>query len=231
LRDLLQRSGLIARLAGYGETEDLIRRAILNHYARAGHAPTPAKLALDTGMTSATVAETLRALERRDLVILEPADGGIEGAYPFTERSTGHRLRVGARWLNAMCAIDALGAGAMLRRDVEICSSCRCCGQAIELRTTRVGTSITQAAPPDTMVWADLRYCQQAATSLCGNIVFLCSAAHLAAWRETRPAAEGTALSLAEALQVGRALFAPSLAPSPAAPRALETRPKGRIGA
>jgi hypothetical protein len=52
-----------------------------------------------------------------------------------------------------------------------------------------------------------------AADTLCTVITFFCSAAHLEAWRSANhPDAAGFRLSLDEAVQVGRAIFGPTLA-------------------
>ena len=52
-----------------------------------------------------------------------------------------------------------------------------------------------------------------AADTLCTVIAFFCSAAHLEAWRSANhPHATGYCLSADEALQVGRAIFGPTLA-------------------
>lgn len=56
-----------------------------------------------------------------------------------------------------------------------------------------------------------------AVTSLCTVIAFFCSEDHLEAWRHTNySGATGCRLALDEALQVGRALFAPVLRPATA---------------
>lgn len=48
------------------------------------------------------------------------------------------------------------------------------------------------------------------ATSLCTVIAFFCCEAHLDAWCQTdHPGTDGHRLTLGEAMQVGRALFAP----------------------
>jgi hypothetical protein len=48
---------------------------------------------------------------------------------------------------------------------------------------------------------------------MCSVIAFFCDDAHLEAWRaEHHPETPGFRLSIDEALQAGRAIFAPSLA-------------------
>ena len=132
------------RWADHGDREDRLLRSILELYARDGRAPSTAQLATSLGMTSKDVRALLSILAARDVIVLDDRDGTLTGAYPFTERSTGHRVNLGRRTLNAMCAIDALGAGAMVRRDSRIDSSCRDCGAAIHIETRVRGTASYQ---------------------------------------------------------------------------------------
>lgn len=113
-----------------------------------------------------------------------------------------------------MCAIDALGAGAMFGADVEIVSSCRQCRTPVTITMQGAGIALQAFAPPGALAWSGIRNSQGcAADTLCTVIAFFCSDDHLEAWRrENHPNIEGYRLSLDEALEVGRALFAPSLA-------------------
>ncbi len=205
--------GAETRWADYDEGEDLARRAVLDLYGRDGRAPSKAALAADTGMDAASVSEALARLRARDVLVLDPDTGEITGAYPFTERDTGHRVRLGARVLNAMCAIDALGAGAMYGRDVAIDSTCRHCAAPVRLTTRDNGAALDDISPPQTVVWSGICYEGQAATSLCTVMAFFCSAEHLAAWRDENADSTGFELSPEDAMEVGKAIFAPLLAP------------------
>lgn len=201
--------GAERRWADYDEGEDLARRAVLVLYGREGRAPSKAALAADTGMDAAGVSEALARLRARDIVVLDAETGEITGAYPFIERDTGHRVRLGAHVLNAMCAIDALGAGAMYGRDVAIDSRCRHCAAPVRLTTRDNGAALDEISPLQTVVWAGICYEGQAATSLCTVIAFFCRGEHLAAWRDENADSTGFELSPAQAMQVGKAIFAP----------------------
>jgi mercury(II) reductase len=203
---------LLRRWGGYSPSLDDVRIALLRLYAEGGRAPTLTALATRTGLAEAAVRARLENLRRRDLVVL---DGGrIVGAYPFSDRDTGHRIDLGGRTVGAMCAVDALGVGAMLGRDIVIVSHCRHCARAIRITTRERGQSLAENAPQAVVVWLSRRYDGEcAANSLCTATAFFCSDGHLAAWRRTRSADEpGFRLSLDEALQAGRAIFGPSLA-------------------
>jgi hypothetical protein len=116
--------------------------------------------------------------------------------------------------VNAMCAVDALGVGAMLHRDVQIASRCLHSGAAIELSTRDHGCALAAVWPDTTVVWL-ARGCDNspAASSLCTRTAFFRTAADLDAWRAEAQCAEpsGVLLSPSEALEAGRAIFEPSL--------------------
>lgn len=198
----------------YTPVEDRVRSTLLRLYGETGRAPRVGDLAACAGVSEAVITPTLASLKTRDLVVLDADGGSIVGAYPFTDRDTEHRVRLGDRTLNAMCAIDALGVGAMYERDVDINSRCRNCGVPIAITTRGNGRAIGDVQPATAVVWSGIRYedgC--AASSLCTVIAFFCSDAHLEGWRTARhPETRGFRLSIDEALQAGRAIFSPSLA-------------------
>jgi hypothetical protein len=200
---------------GTGATQDRVRRTVIQLYATLGRAPVLSEIADGAGLPPEAVADELPKLGERDAIVLDPA-GQIVGAYPFTERRTGHRVSLGDRTLNAMCAIDALGTGAMLDIDTRITSSCRHCGAAVDVSTRAAGTDLALVTPQSAIVWIGMFHAGGcSATSLCTVLNFFCSDDHLAAWR--RGAGQGQAgyrLSMAAALQVGRAIFSPILRPA-----------------
>ena len=207
------------RWSGYDPVTDRVRVALLQLYAEDGRAPTIAALAERAGSSEQAICPVLEELRRRDLLVL---DGGrITGAYPFTDRNTGHRVTLGRTAVNAMCAVDALGIGAMTGRDVAIASRCRHCGAPIHIATRDQGSRLAAVEPATAVMWQSVRYegaC--AANSLCATTVFFCSDDHLSAWRHQRsPDEPGFRLSLEEGLEAGRALFGPSLAGLNAAER------------
>jgi len=210
---------VLNRWSGYDPATDRVRVALLQLYAEHGRAPTPDALAMRAALSETAIRPLLEELRRRDLVVL---DGDkIVGAYPFTDREAGHRVTLDGRTLNAMCAVDALGIGAMTDRDIAITSPCRHCGAPIRIATRDRGQDLAQVEPLTAVMWQSVRYegaC--AANSLCATTAFFCSDDHLFAWRRERSADEpGFRLSIDEALEAGRALFGPSLAGLDAAQR------------
>jgi hypothetical protein len=211
---ILEALGVDRMWRDYTPAEDRVRVTLLRLYANAGRAPAIGDLAGRAGVSEAAIGAILASLKARDLLVLEADGKSIAGAYPFTDRGTEHRVRLGHRTLNAMCAIDALGVGAMYGRDVEASSRCRFCGAPITFTTSDRGRALSAADPATAVVWSGLRYedgC--AASSICMTMAFFCSDAHLEDWRAAHdPEAAGFRLSMDEALQAGRAIFAPSLA-------------------
>ena len=216
VRDALQAmvgsDHVLDRWNGYDPATDRIRVALLQLYAEDGGAPAISTLAGRAGLSENTILSLLEDLRQRDLVVLD--HGNIVGAYPFTERDTGHRVTLDGRALNAMCAVDALGIGAMLDRDVVVDSRCRHCNTPIRISTRDRGHALAHVEPATAVMWQSVRYegaC--AANSLCATTAFFCTDDHLSAWRNGRPADEpGFRLSIEEGLEAGRALFGPSLA-------------------
>jgi hypothetical protein len=214
---MIDAEGLLARLSDIDPIEDSVWRALLEGYAEAGRAPVLTELAGRTRLSTEIVRHSLRRLRDRDVVVLDESGEAITGAYPFTERTTGHRVRLKTHTLNAMCAIDALGVGAMFGEDVEIDSSCHQCGRPISIRTRNRGLALDAAVPDEVMVWVGLRYANKcAATSLCRVLAFFCRNEQLESWRRVNAPNEddGVRLTLDEAMQVGKAHFVPAMAPA-----------------
>ena len=223
VRDALQAMAgsdhVLNRWSGYDPITDRVRVALLQLYAENGRAPSPGALAERTGLNETAIWPQLEELRRRDLVVLDRER--IVGAYPFSDRETGHRVTLDGCVVNAMCAVDALGIGAMTDRDISIASRCRHCGVPIRITTQRQGRALADVDPTTAVMWQSVRYegaC--AATSLCATNAFFCSDEHLSVWRHECSADEsGFQLSIEEGLEAGRALFGPSLAGLDQAPR------------
>lgn len=216
LMAILAAGNWLELLDGYGEEEDHVRRAIIKGLANLSHAPDTAWLAMATGVDRGRVAELVERLVSRDLVVRDKGTGDVVGAYPLTTQATEHRVTLPQGTVHAICAVDALGAGAMFGADVAIESRCRACGAAIRIATKEGGTTLDHVAPSTTVVWSGIRYKDGcAATSICTTIAFFCTDAHLEEWRElNHPDTKGYRLTPDEAMQVGRAVFAPLLTPA-----------------
>jgi hypothetical protein len=196
------------------DLEDFVWQSVLQLFATLGRPPRIREIANAADIDGERLAPVLKQLQQCDLLGVDEATGAIAHAYPFTGSNTGHRVRLGERVLNALCAVDALGAGAMFRHDTAIASSCDFCGTEIRIETRDDGTALSGVAPETAVVWYDAAYSGGcAATSCCPGIVFFCSDDHLRRRLASRGARrDGYRLSPNEALEMGRALFAPVLA-------------------
>lgn len=196
---------------GLDETESRIHGIVLSGFALSGHAPETADVAAAAGLSINETDSVLRRLTGRDLLILDAA-GQIKGAYPFTDGPTEHHVDAGGFAVSAMCAIDALGVGAMLERDITVRSACRQCARPLAIHTRSHGRALGHVEPSGIVVWSGHRYAAGcAASSLCTLQALFCDVVHLEAWRASASVAaeDGVRLSLSEALEVGRAIFAP----------------------
>ncbi len=202
------------RWAGLDDAQDRVRRAILEAYPRTGQAPSTNELALKTGFATDQVCDLIAKLKARDMVVLDRDGTTLTGAYPFINRGTEHRMKLGETVLHAMCAIDALGTGAMLGRDVVIESACRSCGAPIRVETRDKGAGLADHSPRSAVVWSGIQYSNScAADSLCTVMAFFCTDEHLQSWRDAQDRkTKGFRLSMDEGLQMGKAIFMPLLA-------------------
>jgi hypothetical protein len=195
------------------DIEDRLRCILLQDYVRHGRAPTLPALAAMAGISEEQAREVLAQLRERDLVVFDAEQNRLSGAYPFTDRDTEHRVLFDGLSVNAMCAIDALGAGAMYERDIAVHSRCRACDRPISVETRARGTALASYSPQSAVVWTGLRYADNcAASSLCTVMAFFCSDDHLEEWRTTNhPDIQGHRLSMEEAHELGMAIFGPML--------------------
>ncbi len=213
LTDIFEAFGVEKSWSGMSDDEDRVRRAILREYGRTGRAPDAARLARTAPLSPEKLYDVLLSLQRRDFVVLDDDGGWIVGAYPLTDRETGHVVHIGSTAVNAMCAIDALGVGAMYRLDTAIESHCCHCGAPVRVHTRAGGREIASASPSDIVVWSGIQETHGcSADTMCTMMAFFCSAECLGAWLEDDAAgATGHRLSLDEGLQTGRAIFTPLL--------------------
>lgn len=193
--------------------QDLAWRTVLQLFGRFGRPPHLLEVGKELGVEPEQTRMLVSELQARDLIGMDDAARTIVYAYPFTGAATEHRVEFHGRSLNVLCAIDALGVGAMYQTDATIASSCRLCGTDIEIRTAQNWIALSLARPASAVVWYDLAYNQTAATSCCRSIGFFCCDEHLQQWLTAQiTRRDGYQLPIDEALEVGRAIFEPVLA-------------------
>jgi hypothetical protein len=216
-REVLQRrlaahSSGVSDWAGLDEAEDKALTAILRYFADHGRGPSIEDVAETSGQPLDIVRRSLGTLRVRDLVVLDEAGSSILAAYPFADYATGHRVTLRARTANSLCAIDALGRGAMCETDTTINSACAHCGKPIQIATSNSGMALAAVEPAAAVVWSTLTFGGCVAQSRCPSTVFFCHDDHLKAWRANEGAQiAGDRLTAGEALEIGIALFGPLL--------------------
>ena len=199
-----------------GPRERAVQRLAVRAMA-GGRAPTVETLSRELGLPVDGVREALASLEACDCVVM---DGDrVRAAYPFTTDLVPHEVVSSRGTARANCAIDALGAGTMLREEVEIRSTCSYCGASIRLRgresfrATTIGP-VVFVPPSDSMQ-------EHASDCVCPSINFYCNEEHGQAHAGT--VAGGRFLSLEEATALGISAFGDLL--SPTSVRSGERRP------
>jgi len=210
LNGLLEKGRMKKRWGDLAPAHRRLHQDILRGYLRSGHAPSRAQL---QARLSGPVDPALEDLVQRDLILLDA--GAVTGAYPFTSRASRHKVSINGQDINAMCAIDALGAGAMAGRDARVRSQCAQCDTPIKIGITENGLAIRCVQPAHALVWAGVKPVSGcAADTQCRSLLLFCNRAHLEAWRTAKaPDGQGWCLTPAQALQVGAAIFRPFLTP------------------
>lgn len=198
--------------AGLDEAEDKALTAVLRHFANHGRGPSMEDVAGTSGQPFDTMRRALETLRVRDLVVLDESGASILAAYPFAAYPTGHRVTVGSQTVDSLCAIDALGTGAMCETKTTISSACAHCRKPIRIATSNSGMALAPVEPQTAVVWYTLTFSGCVARSRCPSTVFFCHDDHLTAWRDSQGAQiTGDRLAMEEALEIGIALFGPLL--------------------
>lgn len=192
------------RLVAAGADAQALYRNMLPAFAAAGVPPPLADAAAQAGLTPVRAGAALRELAAADLVALDQ-NGVVTGAFPLAASPTRHRVDVQrGPVLYAMCAVDALGIPAMVGRPGVISSTDPASGQTITVRVTEGGLEID---PPEAVVLLATTGTGTLADSSCSVIDFF-SAADAARQVLDGSGVTGNVLSMAEAYELGVALFA-----------------------
>lgn len=194
------------RLARLGRRERAFYRWVLTKFG-AGHPPAPVELADAASSLGVGLEDALAVLAAEDLVHTDPATGEVLVAYPFSGGPRGHRVLIdGKRWVEAMCAIDALGIAPMLDVSVEVFSRDPVTG----------GEVWVQIDPGDGACWQPEHAVVLSGSSCCGGPSFesCCSVLNLfesgknaLRYLIARPDVSGHPVSLPEAIEAGRLIF------------------------
>lgn len=98
-----------------------------------GFPPTVAEIAAAHRVSVGVARETLLQLNIGKTILADKESGEIRMAGPFAATETDFRVESGGRVWWANCAWDAFGIGMILKEAVRIFSTCRDCGDALEV--------------------------------------------------------------------------------------------------
>jgi hypothetical protein len=151
-------------------------------------------------------ADAFRALAREDLIHVD-ATGRPVVAYPFSAKPRGHRVLIdGKRWVEAMCAIDALGIAPMLELPIEIYSRDRLTGGEVWVRLDP--SEGVWWEPKQAFVLAGSACCEGPSFRGCCDVLnFFERRENAERYLAENPSLSGHPTSLPEAIAAGRIVF------------------------
>ena len=194
-----------ARRAGLSEAERELYFWILRRFATNGR-PRSGELRAAAEQLGLEAESALETLAREDLVH-RGADSEIAVAYPFSGRSTAHRVRFpGGHEADAMCAIDALGIAPMFGEAIEIESRDPVSGEEIRARVAP-DASVAWSPESAVVVAGAIRSQGDACCGCCPVLNFFASAANAERWLAEHPEVRGISISMGEAAAAARAVF------------------------
>ena len=115
----------------------------------------------------------LKALDDKDLIVIDKITKEISGAYPFSLKETAHHVFLENAGLYAMCAFDAVSIAPVFDVSTIVISHCHITKDKIEIHQN--GDKVQSVKPSKDIYigikWQDTGSC--AAESLCMEMVFL----------------------------------------------------------
>ena len=151
-------------------------------------------------------AEAFRVLAREDLVHVD-ASGRPVVAYPFSAKPRGHRVLIdGERWVEAMCAIDALGISPMLGLPIEVYSHDPVSGGEIWVRLDPSEGPRWEPKQPAVLAGSACRE-EPSFRGCCDVLNFFERRENAERYLAENPSVLGHPISLAEAIAAGRIVF------------------------
>jgi hypothetical protein len=178
---------------------------ILRQFAAAAP-PTGAATRAAAEALGLDVADVFRVFAREDLVHLD-ATGRPVVAYPFSAEPRGHRVLIdGERWVEAMCAIDALGIAPMVGLSIEIYSRDRVSGSEIWVRLDPSEGAWWE--PQEAVVVSGSAGCESPSFRGCCDVLnFFERRENAERYLAENPSVSGSPISLPEAIEAGRIVF------------------------
>jgi hypothetical protein len=110
-----------------------LRNVTYRLFVELGRAPSADEVADRQATTADEAIAGWRRLHDGHAIVLDPATDALRMANPFSGVSTSHVVEADGRRWYANCAWDAFGICAALQTDGRIETSCRDCGDPIEI--------------------------------------------------------------------------------------------------
>ena len=196
-----------ARLTRLSQGERALYRSILASFASASSPPGD-ELRDRASELGLQIEDTLDLFATLDLVHHEPASGEILVAYPFSARPRGHSVLIdSAHRVEAMCAIDALGIAPMLALPIEVTSRDPLSGTEIWVRLDPAEGAWWE--PTTAVVLAGSACCDGPSFRGCCDVLnFFETEGSANNYLAAHPGLTGFPISIPDAIEVGRAVFA-----------------------
>lgn len=200
----LPADNLLTRRDTLPEPLRLLHRRTLLALGEVGEPPTREQLQDWADDLSLDLDASLHQLAEAELVFLDVTRHVITGGVPFAAGPTAHRVRINdGPTVFANCAIDALGVGAMLGRDVDVQSSDALTGEVVSA-VSRAGHWTWQ--PTEAVVFVGSSGQGRLTETCCPVINFFTTGDHARDYQRTH-ALDGVVLTLADAIQAGTLVF------------------------
>ena len=145
------------------EAADLaLRNLTYGLFVELGRAPRPEEVADREATTTDEVIAGWRRLHDEHAIVLDSTTDALQMANPFSGVPTPHVVEAGGRRWYANCAWDAFGICAALQTDGRIETTCRDCGDPIEIevRDGRPGDEslVFHCLVPAARWWDDITF-------------------------------------------------------------------------
>ena len=209
--EALEAAGIPAARVGKSRSERLTAGErelyfwILRGFASEGP-PSAQAIRAEAARLRLDLEQAREKLTAEDLVHFDAA-GEVAVAYPFSGRPRGHRVLIdGQRWVEAMCAIDALGMAPMLGLPIEIISHDPLSGGEIWVRLDPGDGAWWE--PTEAVVLAASTRCEGPSFRGCCDVLnFFDTEENAERYLHDHPEITGTPISIPEAIEAGSVVF------------------------
>jgi hypothetical protein len=140
-------------------TAAAVRRIIYERIVETAAAPSTSEVAANLQLPLGQVTQAFRALADAHIIVLEPGDGTIAWAPPFSSIRTLFCTRANNRTYFAPCAWDAFGIAAALATDADIEAECAWSGAPLACGVAGgrpYGDAVIHLLVPAAHFWDDI---------------------------------------------------------------------------